>query len=73
MSLVICVPVLRSLQTDNGDEAVLNELLVSELTACQEASRFLKQARGTPQAADRTAEFYQAEPARQTTQEGFSS
>ena len=33
LPLVICLYVLRSLQTDTGDEAVLNELLVTELTA----------------------------------------
>jgi hypothetical protein len=31
--LVICLYVLRSLQFDSGAEAVLNELLISELTA----------------------------------------
>jgi len=33
LPLVVCVYVLRNLDTGNGDEAVLNELLVSELTA----------------------------------------
>jgi hypothetical protein len=42
-------------------------------TTCQEASRLLEQALGTRQSAERTAEFYQTEPARQATQEGISS
>lgn len=33
MPLVICLYVLRNLQSERGDEAVLNELLVFELTA----------------------------------------
>lgn len=33
LPLVICLYVLRGLQTGSGDEAVLNDLLVSELTA----------------------------------------
>ena len=41
--------------------------------SCQDGSRFLEQALGTPQTVERTAEFYQSEPARQTTQEGISS
>jgi hypothetical protein len=41
--------------------------------SCQDASRFLEQALGTRQAEERTAEFYQTEPARQSAQEGISS
>jgi len=42
-------------------------------TSCQDASRALEQALGLRQAEERTAEFYQSEPARQTTQQGISS
>jgi len=38
--------------------------------ACQEASRFLEQALGSRIDEERTAEFYQTEPARQIAQEG---
>ena len=42
-------------------------------SSCQAASRFLEQALGTPQSAQRTAEFYQSEPIRLSVQEGLAS
>jgi hypothetical protein len=37
--------------------------------SCQEASRFLEQALGTPTSEERTAEFYQTEQSHETAQE----
>jgi hypothetical protein len=40
---------------------------------CQDASRFVEQALGARTSEERTAEFYQSEPALQTTPERISS
>jgi len=42
-------------------------------TSCQEASRFVEQALGNRQSEERTAEYYQSEPACHSTQEGVAA